>query len=243
MAQKNIVLPPGWSLLRQRPRNNDIMNHMQKSYFLRVSFWGIFFILLPGISLALSAPLNPSESIVEKTHDYIAVEFQWDKNAEPGVEWYHLVYQCKAGLCSQADAAWVSQPLGAGRISKPIVGGFDFSLPAQKVLYQWRVGACSAQDLGACTYTSPREFETPLQPSLPGGGNKGGGDGGGDCGSDFGNLNPIPGTKTLGELFNNIFNFLFGLAIFIVPVIVIYAAFLMLMEGGDPIKLQKGRMI
>lgn len=67
--------------------------------------------------------------------------------------------------------------------------------------------------------------------------------GGGGGVEDFGDLNPIPGTKTLTDLFNNIFNFLFGLSIFIVPVIVIYAAYLMLMGGGDPVKLAKGRMI
>ncbi|MDO8474141.1 MAG: pilin [bacterium] len=54
--------------------------------------------------------------------------------------------------------------------------------------------------------------------------------------------NPIS-AKNLTELFNKIFSFLFGFAIFIVPVIVIYAAFLMLMGGGDPVKLAKGRMI
>ena len=54
--------------------------------------------------------------------------------------------------------------------------------------------------------------------------------------------NPIS-AQNLTELFNIILNFLFGLAIFIVPVIIIYAAFLMLMGGGDPVKLAKGRMI
>lgn len=209
---------------------------MRKSFLSSVLFWVSLFVLLPGVSLALSAPSNPAQSIVETTHDYIAVEFRWNKNTEPGVGWYHLVYQCKAGPCSQAGATWEPQPIGAGSISKLIVGGFDFSLPAQKVFYQWRVGACSAQDLGACNYTPLREFETPLQPSPAGGG----GSSGGGTPSTIGN--PIS-AQNLTELFNQIFSFLFGLAIFIVPVIVIYAAFLMLMGGGDPIKLAKGRMI
>jgi hypothetical protein len=54
--------------------------------------------------------------------------------------------------------------------------------------------------------------------------------------------NPISATDIF-DLLNKILNFLFALSIFIVPVIVIYAAFLMLMGGGDPVKLQKGRMI
>ncbi|GEM_PF-4710107 len=214
---------------------------MQRSYLLNLFFWGILFALLPGISLALSAPTNPSQLIVEEEHDYIAVKFQWDKNTESGVAWYHLVYQCKDGPCFQADATWVPQPLGAGPISKVIVGGFDFSLPARAVTYQWRVGACSAQDLGACAYTSPIEFETPLQPASSEDGDSDDGTFGVDpAGKPFDN--PISAQNITG-LFNKVFSFMFGLAIFIIPVIVIYAAFLMLMGGGDPVKLQKGRMI
>lgn len=54
--------------------------------------------------------------------------------------------------------------------------------------------------------------------------------------------NPIS-AENITELFNKIFSFLFGLSIFLVPIVVIYAAFLMLMGGGDPEKLAKGRMI
>jgi hypothetical protein len=66
--------------------------------------------------------------------------------------------------------------------------------------------------------------------------------GGGETPIDPSKLNPISATDIF-DLLNKVLNFLFALSIFIVPVIVIYAAFLMLMGGGDPVKLQKGRMI
>ncbi len=107
--------------------------------------------------------------------------------------------------------------------------------------YCWKVRADFEPDT-VFSSTPWWTFSTELLPGPPppppGGGPPGDGPGGGD----FGDLNPIS-SKTLAGLFDKIFSFLFGLAIFIVPVIVIYAAFLMLMGGGDPVKLQKGRMI
>ncbi len=112
--------------------------------------------------------------------------------------------------------------------------------------YCWKVRADFEPDT-VFSSTPWWAFSTELlvgPPPPPDGGGGGGGGSGGGSGTtiDSSKLNPIS-SQNLAELFNKIFSFLFGLAIFIVPVIVIYAAFLMLMGGGDPVKLQKGRMI
>jgi hypothetical protein len=91
-------------------------------------------------------------------------------------------------------------------------------------------------------FSTEQEPVVGLPPGTPPPGTPPPGDGDGETPIDPSKLNPIS-AQNITELFNKIFSFLFGLAIFIVPVIVIYAAFLMLMGGGDPVKLQKGRMI
>jgi hypothetical protein len=107
-------------------------------------------------------------------------------------------------------------------------------------LYTWKVTAHEHGGDSIVTSESST-FTTEQEPVvLPGDGGGGGGDGDGDTPATF--ENPIS-AQNLTELFNNILNFLFGLAIFIVPVLIIYAAFLMLMGGGDAVKLAKGRMI
>lgn len=54
--------------------------------------------------------------------------------------------------------------------------------------------------------------------------------------------NPIS-SNTLPELITKLLNFVFGLAIVIAPLIVLYAGFLMLTAAGDATKLQKARTI
>src|SRR3989338_4947465 len=108
--------------------------------------------------------------------------------------------------------------------------------------YTWSVTALNAVGNPVGGPSGSRTFTTELlvgPPPPPGDGDGGGDAGGGGTGTL---KNPIS-AKNLTDLFNQIFSFSFGLAIFIVPVVVIYAAFLILMGGGDPVKLAKGRMI
>lgn len=194
---------------------------------MRIIFTFLTLLLLPNAVFALDliAPTNGQLNV--ETDD----SFQWKE--VPGAAKYVLDVNkftqsednippsvCSGGVCSFGFLT-----LTAGTI------GFADE-------YKWRVTALNPAEnpISSSSEWMFKSKQAPPGPPPPGGG----GDGGGD---DFGDLNPIPGTKTLAELFDKIFGFLFGLAIFIVPVIVIYAAFLMLMGGGDPVKLQKGRMI
>ena len=72
--------------------------------------------------------------------------------------------------------------------------------------------------------------------------NPGGGGGGGGGGFIPGNLNPIS-SQTLPQLLENVLNFLFGLSMVILPIIILYGGILLLTAGGDPQKISKSRTI
>lgn len=189
---------------------------------------------------AISAPSNPEEEITETTYDYIAVEFSWDRNSESEVGWYHLIYRCKEN-CSGGNASWVIQPTSGSRVSKLIVGGFEFSLPTLEKKYEWQVGACSSQAEGACAYSLAREFVTPRQPPPPapppGGGTPPPGGGG-----SVDLPRPIA-AQNLDELFASIFNFLFVLSMSVGVLTIIYSAFQMLTARGDPRQVSQAKTI
>jgi len=54
--------------------------------------------------------------------------------------------------------------------------------------------------------------------------------------------NPIS-SQTLPQLLENVLNFLFGLSIVILPIIILYGGILLLTAGGDPTKISKSRTI
>jgi hypothetical protein len=198
--------------------------------------------LVPGIATAVSPPLNPIADIVDELHDFMTVEFKWDKSLDSEVEWYHLIYSCKQNCPSNpGDALWVIQPTGADPRYPLFVGGFDYSLPAAETRYQWRVGACSAQASGNCVYTAPEEFVTSRQPAPPANvATSSGGNGSGGTPAVL--ENPIS-SETLPQLLKNVLNFLFGLSIVILPIIILYGGFLMLTAAGDPTKISQSRTI
>jgi len=263
---------------------------MAKKFLIILSI--ALFILIPSrnsFCLAVSAPTNPipddgaldeDNGLAELTYDYIAVEFSWDKNTEPEVAWYHVVYFCVEN-CSGGDATWVIQPTEPGRVSRLFIGGFEFSLPTETVKYAWQVGACSSQEAGACMYFHPpKEFTTPLQPPPPNPcqlpdkcttlgescAEEFGSDWGeieGDCpegqicchqedGNGDGNggngwfpielKNPLA-AKTLEEAIDALINFFFYLAFALAPLMIIYAAFLILTAGGRAEQINKGKTI
>lgn len=200
------------------------------------------FFLWQNYALAASAPTDPRYEFEEVTHDYIAVDFSWDRNLDPGVGWYHLVYRCTEN-CSGGNATWVPQPSSGNKVSKLFVGGFEFSLPTLAKKYEWQVGACSSQDQGACAYSPAQEFETPLQPPPEGGGGNGGGGNGGNGGGTPVDLPRPISAQNLDELFSAIIKFLFVLAFAIGPLMIVYAGFLILTAGGDIRKLNLAKTI
>lgn len=174
------------------------------------------------------------------TNVQIGTYFTWDHISRSDLHHYQLEIHL-AG-----PAAWVPINITLGNCSgqKCAIGALVFrnTFPLEKGLnkYEWRVLAKNVEDV-TLEQSSESKFKTEdTGPSCPPDCPPPGGGTAPVISSD--DLNPIS-AKNLTELFNKIFSFLFGLSIFLVPVFVIYAAFLMLMGGGDPEKLAKGRMI
>ena len=99
--------------------------------------------------------------------------------------------------------------------------------------YTWRVIAYNA--LGTPIDSSAEyTFSTEQMPARNGdnGGNRG----------PFNLANPLD-ADTLQEALNSFLNFLFFLAIALAPILIVYAAFLILTSGGDAAKINRGKQI
>jgi len=102
--------------------------------------------------------------------------------------------------------------------------------------YTWRVTAYNAA--GDPIDSSPTfSFTTEQDPSPP---PENGGNGGGGAPIDL--INPLK-CKTLECAFDALFNFLFFLAMALGPLLIIYAAFLILTAAGNPERVNKGKTI
>ena len=103
--------------------------------------------------------------------------------------------------------------------------------------YTWRITAYN--DAGDNIDSSPTfSFTTEQDPSPP---SENGGNGGGG-GVPIGLINPLK-CDTLECAFNALFNFLFFLAMALGPLLIIYAAFLILTAAGNPERVNKGKTI
>ena len=104
--------------------------------------------------------------------------------------------------------------------------------------YTWRVIAYNA--LGTPIDSSAEyTFSTEQMPAPPG---PPGGSGGSVGGGPFGLTNPLD-ADTLQEALDRFLNFLFFLAIALAPILIVYAAFLILTSGGDAAKINRGKQI
>jgi len=104
--------------------------------------------------------------------------------------------------------------------------------------YTWRVIAYNIAGVpidSSAEYT----FSTEQMPAPPG---PPGGSGGSVGGGPFGLTNPLD-ADTLQEALDRFLNFLFFLAIALAPILIIYAAFLILTSGGDAAKINRGKQI
>ena len=101
--------------------------------------------------------------------------------------------------------------------------------------YTWRVIAYNAA--GTPIDSSPEyTFSTESMPAPPGPPNGNGG------GGPFNLTNPLD-ADTLQEALDRFLNFLFFLAIALAPILIVYAAFLILASGGDAAKINRGKQI
>lgn len=207
----------------------------------RLFLYGFFIAIFTFFFSSAALAFNLIDPVDNATGVKTGVYFKWQYGASLA-----SLHHYQLEIHTAGPAAWV--PINvtiAGHCSGSVcsVGTLEFvnTFPLQRgeYRYEWRVVAKDGDD--ATLDVSPtRQFRTESEgPSCPPDCPPPGGGGTTPTGS-LGN--PIS-AKDLPDLFNKIFSFLFGLAIFLVPVIVIYAAFLMLMGGGDPVKLAKGRMI
>jgi len=182
--------------------------------FLTISVLGLI-ILLPGFVLAVSSPagLTPCSGTQP-----LSVLLDW---SDESVHHYELYYK------RAEDTNWQDR---YPSVSQYQVTGLS---PSQD--YQWYVVSCGNPECsdrapsGICSFTT-EELAPP-----PNGGN------GGD-GSPIDLTNPLAADNLIDAL-NAFLNFLFFLAMAVAPILIIYAAFLILTSGGDPAKVSKGRQI
>ena len=109
--------------------------------------------------------------------------------------------------------------------------------------YEWRIKAEALNPINDSPYTEDDTFDTigsPIPPPNGGNGNGNGHNGGWFPPIDL--RNPLD-ADTLWEALDALIDFLLVLAFAIAPILIIYAAFLMLFKGQDPAALNRARTI
>lgn len=206
------------------------MHNKTKRFFLGMLLGILLVLFVPALvttAVELSPPLNPDKEIIDITPDYIEIRFLWGE--VEGTDYYHFYF-----TSGRDHTAFRTSP------ELELVGGFGWN-----ELYKWKVGACrgDSNDLN-CSYADEQSFITPSQPEDDE--DVGGDDGGGDRDRGGGTPavleNPIS-SKTLPQLLENVLNFLFGLSIVILPIIIIYASIQLLTASGSPEKISSSRTI
>lgn len=201
---------------------------MKLLFFLSFLF---VFIFIPSQSSALIKLIAPDERIGEEVVDKVKGFFEW--SVVPGVVKYVLdidkfdesidnlgLNRCKADSCS---INFLELPQG--------------KRPNYDTVYKWTISAYD--DKQNIISTSPtRTFKVAQRVVAAPGTEAPSGDGGIPAVLE----NPIS-SETLSELLKNVLNFLFGLSIVILPIIILYGGFLMLTAAGDPTKISQSRTI
>ncbi|MDP4007399.1 MAG: hypothetical protein Q8P55_02275 [bacterium] len=195
----------------------------------------IFLLSVPGNSAALNtiAPANGTQGVEVDAY------FQWQevsgatKYVLDIVKFTQSEDNIPSSVCAGGICSFAFLDLSIGRIE------FADS-------YTWKITAYNPagnplDDSAPATFTT--EQAPVVQPppgQLPGNGGEIPGEGGPAINPSI--FNPIS-SATLNELFENVLNFLFGISIVILPIIIIYAGILLLTAGGDPTKISRSRTI
>ena len=101
----------------------------------------------------------------------------------------------------------------------------------------WWVQVCEDNQKYCDNWSGKWQFHTQELTSGPGNGGNGGSPGG-----SIGLINPLA-AETLEEAINAFINFLFYLAMATAPILIVYAGFLLLTAGGDPVKISRAKQI
>ena len=206
---------------------------MLKFFFVAVLVVGLgaFALLFPqssfGAEFSLQAPTDGA------TRDVSDDPFVWDHFNAPGLDYYKIQLRKVGG-------SWVNEnvPLSFCSGATCEITPISFSVVTLEFSdrYDWKVIAYNAGDapIGTSqqwvffTESAPGPIQPPPDGTTPS--------------PTFSIENPIS-SKTLPELLGNVLNFLFGLAIIILPIVIIYAGILMVTARGDPEKLSLSRTI
>ncbi|MBI4138045.1 MAG: hypothetical protein HY482_00425 [Candidatus Wildermuthbacteria bacterium] len=182
------------------------------------------------------------------------LNWEWSEGGGGTIERFHVEYGLKRDrddqpILSCADIGeWLvpgDQP-GVGSVNKQVVVDSGET-------YCWRIYAkASADGFDSDSVLGP-EFTANSEVVSICGNNicEVGEGGGGSCPADcpvsgeptFGTkLNPISSDNLL-DLLRTVLNFMFVLAIAILPIVIVYGGILMLGSGGDPARIKKGREV
>ncbi len=201
---------------------------LKKKLILITTFLGISFLLT---GLCFASPLNLIAPGSGESDVPVDGYFQWGQGPAGTVKYVLDIDQftqsednilptvCSGGVCSFAFL-----DLSVGNIN-------------YLSSYTWRITAYNASGVpidSSLDYT----FSTEQAPAPP----SNGGNGGNGGGIPIGIINPLD-ADTLGEAINNLLNFLFFVGMAIGPILIIYAAFLLLTAAGDAAKVNRAKTI
>jgi len=189
----------------------------------------VLFITGADFSLAISSPsgLTVDCGTREIGDCVLSPTLKWN-NVEGAMSYLIHYVQTNEACSAVAEASW-------REISEhPTLNQYQLTGLSPNQRYCWRVKAEGATEDSGWSIGPDFRTQEITPPSPDGDGEK--------KGAPIGLVNPLK-AKTLEEAINALINFLFFLAMAIVPILIIYAAFLLLTAAGDVAKVNRAKTI